>query len=462
MLMNVKTDIIPSKPTFVGTKNEIDKKAICIFAATGFFLDQDTYFKEQKVLKPGFEYVIEEGKIKSESHYFKWHYYPVERPFNQVVKEFAELFENIIQEQVGNKKVILPLSGGLDSRTQAAALHHLKKEVQSYSYEFEHGFTETYFAQKIAKVCHFPFEKWIIPKGYLWNSIEKIAAINQCYTEFTHPRQAAVLDKLSNKGDVFCLGHWGDVLFDDMKVDEHLPFDKQVDLMAKKVLKKGGLILGKKLWDSWEIEGDFEVYLKERIRILLKEIDIPTSANAQIRAFKSLYWAPRWTSVNLAYFESVKPITLPYYDNRMCEFICSVPEKYLAGRQIQIAYLKMRNPALAKIAWQDHRPFNLYNYHWNKFPWNLPYRLYKKIDREFITKNKVVNNYENQFLDDSNDEMLKKWLFENHYFNELVAPSLTKEIYTKFQGEESLKYSHPVSTLLTLSLFSKQNHHEEV
>ncbi|MEZ4838934.1 asparagine synthase-related protein [Flavobacterium sp.] len=460
--MNIKTGIIPIKPTFIGSKKEIDKKAICVFAATGFFLDQDTYFKEQKVLRPGFNYVVEKETIFSENNYFKWHYSPIERPFEQVVKEFATLFEAIINEQVGDKKVILPLSGGLDSRTQAAALYHLKKNVRSYSYEFENGLNETYFAQKVANVCQFPFEKWIIPQGYLWKDIEKIAAINQCYTEFTHPRQAAVLNKLAAMGDVFCLGHWGDVLFDDMKVDDYLSFDKQVDLMAKKVLKKGGLILGKKLWESWGIEGDFENYLKERIRNLLQEINIPQNANAQIRAFKSLYWAPRWTSINLSFFESIKPITLPYYDNRMCEFICSVPEKFLAGRQIQIAYLKMRNPALAKIAWQDHRPFNLYNYHLNKPPYNFPYRIFKKLDREFITKNKVVNNYENQFLGNENERNLSYWLFQNKDFQNFVDPKLTQEIFDNFKGKESLKYSHPVSTLLTLSLFMRIHNYEKV
>ena len=460
--MNLRTSIIPSKSTFVGHKNEIDKKAICIFAATGFFLDQDTYFNGQSVLRPGYDYTLNKTEIISKSQYFKWHYTPIERPFEQVVNDFASLFETIINEQVGDRRVILPLSGGLDSRTLAAALNHLKKNVTSYSYEFENGLNETDFAQKIAQVCQFPFEKWVIPEGYLWNNIEKIATINQCYTEFTHPRQAAVVNKFSNMGDVFCLGHWGDVLFDDMKVDEHLSLDAQVDLMVKKVLKKGGLILGRKLWESWRLEGDFENYLKERISFLLKEIDIPSNANSQIRAFKSLFWAPRWTNVNLSFFESVKPITLPYFDNRMCEFICTVPEKYLSGRQIQIAYIKKRNPTLAKIAWQDHRPFNLYNFYWNKHPWNLPYRIYKKIDREFITKNKVVNNYENQFLGIENDENLRYWLFDNTSFINFINPELTKEIYDKFKNEDHLKYSHPISTLLTLSLFSKLISDEKV
>jgi asparagine synthetase B (glutamine-hydrolysing) len=456
-MKEIKTPIIPFKTNFVGEKNEIDYKAICVFAATGFFLDTDSYYVGQKALQPSTKYTISSDNqtVLTEEKYFEWHYSPKERPFEQVVIEFAALFETIINEQVQDKKVILPLSGGLDSRTQAAALHYLKKDVQTYSYEFENGLNETYFAQKIAKVCNFPFEKWIIPKGYLWKDIEKIATINQCYTEFTHPRQAAVLDKFSKMGDIFCLGHWGDVLFDDMKVDNHLEFDAQVDLMFKKVLKKGGLNLGKKLWESWSLEGDFEAYLKDRIRILLNKINIPDNANAQIRAFKSLYWAPRWTSVNLVFFESEKPIALPYFDNRMCEFICSVPEQYLAGRQIQIAYLKMRNPALAKIAWQDHRPFNLYNYRWNKSPWNLPYRLYKKIDREFITKNKVVNNYENQFKGSDNDSNLKFWLFQNKDFQNFIDPVIVQNVYKQFKEKNELKYSHPLSTLLTLSLFSK-------
>src|SRR5690606_38601732 len=101
----------------------------------------------------------------------------------------------------------------------------------------------------------------------------------------------------------------------------------------------------------------------------------------------------------------------PYYDNRLCEFICSVPEKYLAGRQIQIEYLKMRNPDLAKISWQSHKPFNLYNYHLNKMPYNLPYRVVDKMKRTLNAKKYIQRNWELQFLGDQNEKHLKKWLF---------------------------------------------------
>ncbi|WP_339887758.1 asparagine synthase-related protein [uncultured Flavobacterium sp.] len=458
---SIKNKIIPSEPIFVGEKKMLDYEAICVFVATGFFLDDDTYFKELKVLKPATNYSVEKDKIVAEESYFKWHYSPVDRPLKQIVQEFSVLFEAIIKEQVQNNTVILPLSGGLDSRTQAAALHHLGNKVNAYSYEFYNGHNETSYSEKIAKACGFSFQKWQVNGGYLWNEIENLAQKNQCYSEFTHPRQMAFVEKYAAMGDVFSLGHWGDVLFDDMHVKDHMSNEQQVEILLKKVIKKGGLELANVLWKSWGLEGDFEGYLKNRIRILLDKIDIKTSANAQIRAFKSLYWAPRWTSTNLSVFESVRSISLPYYDNRMCEFICSVPEKYLAGRQIQIEYLKLRMPSLARITWQDHRPFNLYNYKNNRFPYNLPFRVLDKLKRLVSNKKFIQRNWELQFMGKNNEVELEKWLFENESFKALLNPEIVKEYYSNFKNKDSVYYSHDVSMLLTLSLFTKLNNYEK-
>lgn len=456
-----KNPIIPNASIFMGTQKTLDYEAICVFAATGFFLEDDTYFKEQKVLKPATSYNIEENKIVSETTYFNWHYSPVERPLKQIVQEFEQLFETIIKEQVKDKTVILPLSGGLDSRTQAAALYHLGNKVNAYSYEFTNGHNETHYSEKIAKACNFSFEKWQVKEGYLWDEIENLAQINQCYSEFTHPRQMAFVEKYAAMGDVFSLGHWGDVLFDDMGVSEDLSNAEQVEILIQKVVKKGGLELANSLWNSWQLEGNFEDYLKNRIEILLEKINIPSSANAQIRAFKSLYWAPRWTSTNLSVFETAKPISLPYYDDRMCAFICTIPEKYLAGRQIQIEYLKLRMPALAKITWQEKRPFNLYTYKYNTFPYNFPFRVLDKLKRTVSSKKIIQRNWELQFVGKNNEQELEKWLFENDNFKTLLSPEIVSDFYLNFKNKEGVYYSHTVSMLLTLSLFTKINAYEK-
>ncbi|WP_452231439.1 asparagine synthase-related protein [Lacinutrix sp. MEBiC02595] len=462
--MNITTDIIPIEQQFVGTPQALDYEAICVFVATGFFLDTDTYYKGLEVLKPGKNYVLDEksNKILSETSYFKWHYTPKERPLIQIVSEFADLFETIIKEQTAGKKVILPLSGGLDSRTQAVALHHLNIPVQSYSYAFTGGHDETKYSKRIAATCDFAFQDFKIPNGYLWDVIKPLSEINNCYSEFTHPRQMAFKEDYASMGDVFSLGHWGDVLFDDMGVSEDASTEEQVAMLLKKIVKKDGLLLAERIWKTQGFPGDFITYFKKRITKLLVDIHIPNSANAQIRAFKSLYWAPRWTSINLSVFQSERPITLPYYDARMCDFICSVPEKYLAGRQIQIEYIKLRMPALAKLTWQEQRPFNLYNYAYNKTPWNLPYRILNKLQRLAASVPYVQRNWELQFTGEHNDAALQDWLFHDFKGEQFVSSAIRKEFYTLFKDTDGVFYAHSVSMLLTLSLFFKYKFPKDV
>lgn len=456
--MHISTDIIPQRQQFIGTPKTLDYEAICVFAATGFFLDNDSYYKEQKVLGPAKHYEVDlpSGNIQSEAKYFHWHYSPKERSFERVVSEFGSLFETIIKEQSGDQRVILPLSGGLDSRTQAVALYKLGISTTSYSYAFEGGHDETWYGKRIAGICNFPFQSLQVPNGYLWDTIETLAEINQCYSEFTHPRQMAFVDYYSDMGDLFSLGHWGDVLFDDMGVTDRLSLDGQVEVVIKKIVKKSGWTLAEKLWKHWDLKGGFRDYFRNRIYHLLKDINIPHNANAQIRAFKSNYWAPRWTSVNLSVFESVRPIRLPYYDRRMCEFICQVPERYLSGRQIQIAYIKERMPELARIPWQAQRPFNLNTYSFNKTPWNIPYKVFDKLRRLLGSKKNIQRNWELQFLGIDNELTLCSYLFSNPDFKDFIAGDIVKETFDVFKKSDGIHESHAVSILLTLSLFSKR------
>ena len=142
----LKTPIIPVNQTFVKVKDEpeeIDHKAICLFAATGFFWDDMTYWKNQKVLRPGtINEVDEAGYLVDSKPWFNWYYAPKDQDLQTSVDQHQELLEQIIEEQVGDQPVILPLSGGLDSRSQAVALHKLGKPVQSYSYSFQGGYKE--------------------------------------------------------------------------------------------------------------------------------------------------------------------------------------------------------------------------------------------------------------------------------------------------------------------------------
>ncbi|HLV40380.1 asparagine synthetase B family protein [Xanthomarina sp.] len=455
----IRTPIIPLEQTFTKVKEPraLHYEAICVFVATGFFLEKDSFYKDEQILQPGIDYVLDcNGVIQKQTPYFKWFHEPRDISFNTALDEFTDLFETIVKEQTGNNRVLLPLSGGLDSRSQAVALKYLGADVHSYSYSFAGGFKEHKISEQIAKACGFPFDPFIIPPNYLWGVLDGAADINQCYSEFTHPRQMAVLEKFKSMKGEFSLGHWGDVLFDRgiAEQDAHL---SELDLIYKKVIKKGGLAVASALWKSWNLEGDFQAYLKSRIQTLLDQIDI-ADTGAKIRAFKSLYWAPRWTSVSLSFFKAVHPVQLPYYDNRMCQFICEIPEAYLADRKMQIAYIKNRNPKVAAIPWQDQMPYNLYNYHKNKSPYNLPYRIKNKIKhktRALIGNKYIQRNWELQFLGNQNEAKLLSYLYHPEFLD-FVEKDVVDSLYQKFKSEDSVFYSHAVSMLLTLSVWNSK------
>jgi hypothetical protein len=209
------------------------------------------------------------------------------------------------------------------------------------------------------------------------------------------------------------------------------------------------------LWESWNLEGEFKPYLVSRIEKSLAKIKIE-NISARIRAFKTSQWAHRWTTTNLCVFKSVHPITMPYYDDRMCEFICTIPEEYLADRRLQIAHLK-QDDELANITWHEHKPFNINNFHYNKSPYNIPYRIVNKLKREInsaIGNPYIQRNFELQFLGAENDIQLKKYL-NDPAFLQFIPKDIVDDFYNKFKNVNTVFYSTPVSILLTFSLWHK-------
>jgi len=423
---------------------DLNFEAICIWAAFGFMLDKDTFYKNIFWNKPTNN---------------AWHYTPGNFSFDETVDKYASIFEEVIKEQISDKKVILPLSGGLDSRTLAAALSRIGGKPFTFSYKFQDSFNETKYGFELAKIAGWEFKEYTLSHGYLWNVIDELAEINQCYAEFTHPRQMAVVKDVATHGDMFLLGHWGDVLFDDMGLEEGIGEDELVKIVVKKMLKKGGLELGKDLWQAFDLKGNFEDHINERVSQLLGNIKID-NVNSKVRAFKSMYWATRWTNVNLQIFSKYASIALPYYDERMCNFVCETNEEYLKGRKIQIEYLKRYQPAMAKVAWQNTDPLNLFNYQKYSSWYNIPGRVLRKGERllnEKVFKKKLITrNWELQFLGEENDKKLTEYLFKDS-LTSVVPENLVEKYYSAFKTENQVYNSHPVSMLLTLSFFLKRH-----
>ena len=70
----------------------------------------------------------------------------------------------------------------------------------------------------------------------------------------------AVIDQISNLGDLIISGQWGDVLFDLPKLSHRANLDEQTGYLFNKIVKPGGLALSKSLWDSGVSQANLKKY----------------------------------------------------------------------------------------------------------------------------------------------------------------------------------------------------------
>lgn len=440
----------------VDTTLSLDLKAIVTFCSIGFMLDDNTYYSDIKAIKPSTKITLNKNNnIISNKKIWDWHYNPKEKSFEYILEEFSNIFEEIITKKSNGKKILLPISGGLDSRTLFVPVKN-ESSLTLSSYEFEGGIPETETAKALSRLFNIPLFTQKIQRGYLWNKIDEFYNLNNCFSDFIHPRQVDSIHQWQGLGDVILLGHWGDVLFDKQADSQKISYNEQVSKLKKKIIKLDGMELANDLWKHWSIEGSFETYITDRLDQLYRNIDID-HPSARMRAFKSLYWAPRWTSTNLSIFKQAGEIILPYYSNEMCKFICTVPEKYLAGRKIQIEYIKKYCPEAAQIPWQQYYPLNLYQYQrFNSLAY-YPVRAISKVKRVlqkkiFNSEKLITRNWELQFLGDNNFIQLRKNLLERNNINKLIPQSIIRKYLDSFQ-KDPVKYAHSLSVLLTLTVF---------
>jgi hypothetical protein len=450
--MTYKSNIIPEDQVRTGPKDELDLRSICVFMALGYFLGDKTFYKSHKQHLPAsITQTDEEGRVLSSTPYFQWHYSPRDIGFEQALDEFTHIFESIVSEH-GDLGYTIPISGGLDSRTLVAACASLGKKYKGYSYAFDGGHDETKYGKQMSEALGFQYDAFKVKRHQLWSYVDQLAQRNECYSEFTHARQYAFHKTLSSMGGTYLLGHGGDLYFDGMGVPSSMKGDELFRELWGRIVKKSGFELADAMWRHWGLTGQFRDYLEQELRNCLDSIKID-DGNAKLRAYKSLYYVPRWTCVNLQIFKDFGPVVIPYFDDRICEFICTVPEHILKGRKIQIEYLKRRQPKLASVPWQSHYPFNVNNYKLDRFPLNVPYRAYNKIKRIAAGKEPITRNWELQFQGVDNEREMDRCLLESSRLHEFIPKHIIEHHFKQFREVDALGYYPSMTVLLTLSKF---------
>lgn len=141
---------------------DIDFFSSKLFALSGYSFNQNTLYKNIKQINPGSFLIIYKSRIVQKNYYL-W------RPWNlskddKKLESLKLLNEKIIKKLIkscNGKQIVIPLSGGLDSRFIAAGLKHFGyTNVVSVSYGIK-GNKDSLIAQKVSKKLGY---KWIYVK----------------------------------------------------------------------------------------------------------------------------------------------------------------------------------------------------------------------------------------------------------------------------------------------------------
>jgi hypothetical protein len=136
-------------------------------------------------------------------------------------------------------------------------------------------------------------------------------------------------------------------------------------------------------------------------------------------------------------------------------FFCTVPSEFVAGRRLQIDYLKRFAPDLACITWQPYQA-NLYQYQ-HFHTWLLPARIWRKAKRLLTRQQVIQRNWEVQFFQGNgrqqlHDQLLSSGLRIHEYLPATAIRSLLETFYQQPDGQ----MGYTVSMLLTFAAWLEQ------
>jgi hypothetical protein len=203
--------------------------------------------------------------------------------------------------------------------------------------------------------------------------------------------------------------------------------------------------------------GDPQALLRDLLAAELARLDPLDDPDFVIKALKTEQWSARWTTASLRMYQSAAFPRLPFYDTRLTDFFCTVPTRYVAGRRLQIEYLKRHAPDLARVPWQETGR-DLFS-DGSFAPLALAGRAARKARRRLTGRRVIERNWEVQFLSDDGRAALRDWLLRpGRQLHEFVPVAAIRDLLDAFERDPwgqrrgaAPKPAYAVSALLTLS-----------
>ena len=394
---------------------QLDWGAIGGFMQFGFLLGDATYWEDVHIFKPATQTILDgKGRILSQVKTWTWFHEP-DPHFNRgdALEAFSDLFHRVTWEQVQGKRVAVPISGGLDSRSTLIPLTDQAVCQAERLFYFNYGYgadsVETGIAKKLAQKRDLDLTTWAI-RPYLFDNIDRVLACVEGFQDLTLARQADVVNQLGAEADHLLAVHWMDVWLDDMgflDFNDSLSDTDLANTMVAKFTKNGSQLL-LPLFDDW-LPAGWDEQVRGHFVDELAQLSAIQDLDFKVKAWKTQQWSFRWTLASLRMYQAGLSTLVPFYDQRLTDFFCRTPSEMVRERSLQINYIKRYAPDLARVPWQAYYDANLYEYlHFNT--WLLPRRALNKLGRLLSNQQVIERNWELQFLNPHGRQRLQDWL----------------------------------------------------
>lgn len=434
---------------------DLDWEGLSTFFGSGFFAADRTHLAGVRILRPATHYRFDAtGRLLDSARYWDWRHAPDDgRSYDDTLDAFAALFADVMGDLTAAGRIAVPISGGLDSRSTVATMtlgSPAAGRLWAYSYGYGDDSIETRIAGRVAAARDLPFDAFTI-RPYLFSRLPAVMAAVEGFEDVTQCRQAAVVDEIDRRADYVIAAHLGDLYLNDMGLVD-AGADADVFAVALKKVSKGG--------SDWLLAnlcaprlggGEPMAVLRDAVAGEMARLETIAEPDFRVKAFKVDQWCARWTTVALRMFQSAAFPRLPFYDTRLADFFLTVPTAYVAGRRLQIDYLRRYAPDLARVPWQATGRDLFHNGRDGAL--GSSRRAVHKGWRQLTGRKTIERNWEVQFMGVAGRAGLAHHLLRSGLrLHEFVAPRVIGALLEAFERDPYAdKRSYTVAMLLTFS-----------
>lgn len=455
----------PAVARAVGART-LDWLGLAGYFATACFFEAHTHFEEVEILRPATHYTFgRDGRLLSAGRYWDWRHDPdPTRSFEDTLAAFDRAFRDAVDDLSAGVSIALPVSGGLDSRTNAAALTRRgsaafsERRVWAYSYGYGPRSSETRVARQVAAARSIPFRAFEVPQ-YLFDRLDATTATMEGFQDVTLPRQIGMIEEVGERTGYVMPGHWGGAWFGDfgfarVRAQPGGPPTERgyADAVLDIMWRRGSDWLLDRLSPRGLAADARSLILETQVKPCLARLSHVEDLSFRTAAFLAEQIGFRWANTGMRGFQLGAFPREPFYDTRVADFFCTVPGEMHRGRRLQVEYLKRYAPDLARVEWEGWDA-DLFTYNTRRRALTLPKRALRRGWARISGRRPAERNWEVQFAGEYGRNGLEKWL---------LAPGLRLHEYVDTRDVDRLLHDfqaapleqmrgHTISSLLTFS-----------